>query len=1490
MKKLIKIIFLIVPLLSLGQEQVPVEQYTDRNWSSYISYDLAGNTLSKGLNYFNYFGNADQSQTWDVLTGKIWAGESRYDNFNRPAITTLNAPVDDGSLSGPYYFKYRPAFIRTDIPPSSGTYTPLSLDNYDTSSTLYNPPKLSNANDGLSSNTLGWYYSDQNTYDPYQDQTDYPYLRTIYSILNPGTVLGVVGGNKVLIDRNKEEWVQQYIFQMRLEKPEGTAAFYDPFAGREVVKTVVRDVHGIETVMFTDTDGNTLSASRSGNEDFPTGQHRPQSAVYSEILDNGFVDIHIPNDCGGLVTVANLTPDHNVRIHDLITEELVPVIDISQGVSLLPGFYRFEDQNNFYGEKLEANDPVPSLQVHYNVNYYDQSTNEFDNAGRMLKSNQIIGLETNNQYNSLSQLMSSTGDGEGSAAFKYRKDGQIRFSQNSEQALQHHFSYTNYDELGRPIETGVYLRSDVLFQSLDPIVDDLDGLPLNGRSEQLFTVYDVADSNELPLVLNRCALPDPDYKQTFLSGNVSYTYTQNPNTNKTWYSYDVYGRVRWVIQKMPDLECLQTLEYTYDPINSNVTRVEYQKHTQDRFIHMYDYDMAGHLTTVKTSIDDNPANYTRQARYKYNESGSLVRTELGRDLQGIDYTYNLNGQLKAINHPSIDPNLDPGNDGPLSAGHNGFAPDVFGMALDYHQKDYLRLNSPRPITTSVSGQDQFNGNIKASRWNTQVPSATQNAYTYQYHKNNWLSEALYGNAAADAVITASADYVEKATYDPNGNILTLKRNGYTDGTGTRSMDALEYHYDGNKLQYVKDPADNPDTGRYKDIRDQELLLQVGSNTTAADNYLYNSLGQLLFNVQEKVGYKYCASGQVSKIYTTSPTETFELLTLENWDYEHTGSANSEINKWSTGLPMITTAIGLQDAGCTDIATYPHNLGLEFLDEGTSETKIRITSNSFLQLGLDVLVDKNLYNTIPLVSGDPDTALIATQQSQDVQPKITVTLKKPTGVPITSWEVYANSSTDPQTEYCGHLYLQHLEYTYTSTTSEEYLILEVSRQMQNPVTGVLPRLKQRMLIDNVKVEVATQDKVTFYYNDRGQRIRKQTFVSPILTNYVYYIRDVQGNVIAVYNRTVTGLPSDGRTETHLVERTVYGIGRIGIFKGGLDEPNYTLYELTDHLGNVRAVIRKLGSGALAMTAKADYYPFGMPMPAHQVTDSNYRYEFQGQEKDPETGMEAFELRLWEGRLGRWLTVDPMGQYDSPYLGMGNNPINRIDPSGGSDGGPGDDDPIINLFKPLDCVFGGYNSTVNSTDNVDFSWQPLTKNILIDYLSPKYPGLSKEALYSTAGQSFEKAATTFLMTNTLLNGFVPSVDQSSESIPDGYSSIQVSTNKGVGFAINQNYVEMKTKDVTLTKQIRTFINELKILGDNPLYSNKPVSLTFVTLADNSINWAVKTEIDKQLGLNGPFSKMVHIITYYKMTDGHMRISLQEKGQSPSSHFFSNDVILK
>ena len=62
---------------------------------------------------------------------------------------------------------------------------------------------------------------------------------------------------------------------------------------------------------------------------------------------------------------------------------------------------------------------------------------------------------------------------------------------------------------------------------------------------------------------------------------------------------------------------------------------------------------------------------------------------------------------------------------------------------------------------------------------------------------------------------------------------------------------------------------------------------------------------------------------------------------------------------------------------------------------------------------------------------------------------------------------------------------------------------------------------------------------------------------------------------------------------------------------------------------------------------------------------YRYGYQGQyaERDRETEWNSFELRQYDAVTGRWLSPDPYGQYNSPYVGMGNDWPNQVDPDGG-----------------------------------------------------------------------------------------------------------------------------------------------------------------------------------------------------------------------------------
>jgi len=127
---------------------------------------------------------------------------------------------------------------------------------------------------------------------------------------------------------------------------------------------------------------------------------------------------------------------------------------------------------------------------------------------------------------------------------------------------------------------------------------------------------------------------------------------------------------------------------------------------------------------------------------------------------------------------------------------------------------------------------------------------------------------------------------------------------------------------------------------------------------------------------------------------------------------------------------------------------------------------------------------------------------------------------------------------------------------------------------------------------------------------------------------------------------------------------------------------------------------------------DYYPFGMPMPNRNIQDANgYRYAYQGQEKDPETGKEAFELRLWDGRIGRWLTTDPYRQHFSPYMAMGNNPISSIDPDGGASCGGAGEPP---------CPDGGWQMDLNevvvtgsASGNIDRNYWSSEVNSQYDY---------------------------------------------------------------------------------------------------------------------------------------------------------------------------------
>ena len=85
--------------------------------------------------------------------------------------------------------------------------------------------------------------------------------------------------------------------------------------------------------------------------------------------------------------------------------------------------------------------------------------------------------------------------------------------------------------------------------------------------------------------------------------------------------------------------------------------------------------------------------------------------------------------------------------------------------------------------------------------------------------------------------------------------------------------------------------------------------------------------------------------------------------------------------------------------------------------------------------------------------------------------------------------------------------------------------------------------------------------------------------------------------------------------------------------------------------------------------SDYYPYGVQMPGRSFQSDEYRYGFQGQEKDDEVKGEGnsinFKYRMHDPRIGRFFAVDPLASsypHNSPYAFSENIVINAIELEG------------------------------------------------------------------------------------------------------------------------------------------------------------------------------------------------------------------------------------
>lgn len=518
-------------------------------------------------------------------------------------------------------------------------------------------------------------------------------------------------------------------------------------------------------------------------------------------------------------------------------------------------------------------------EYHYTLFYYDQSGNLVQTvppAGvDRLEANEL-GNEPNHRmvtrywYNSRNQLIKQITPDGGTKEFWYNDAGLLRFSQNSDQALENEYSYTSYDEHARIIETGVIEVAEV--SDIEAQLNSLN-YPQEGdleRSEVVQHIYDDAANTWQRNLRNRIAS--------------SQTLDENEAVaTRTDYSYDAHGNVAETRKFIQDLG-EKRISYDYDLLSGNVNEVAYQKGEEDQFLHRYQYDADNRLTKVFSSRDGYL--WHNDARYYYYAHGPLARKELGEtNVQGMDYVYSLQGWLKGMNSNTLNSARDPGKDG-----LNGFespiyqsaASDLYGYSLSYYNNDYtpigdisLQNSFEAPIPDGSTQRDLYNGNIAYAMNAVNGMLQTHNSpttYAYTYDQLNrltgmqsFLGEGVLENNVWEVSNTRLGPYGSAYTYDANGNFESLKR-WNANAQGQRSlMDNFTYRYtlDGsgdrlnNQLIHVNDSA--PANLFEEDLDDQSDLAN-------AQNYTYDWRGNMIADQAAGISeMRYNSYGKIQSI-------------------------------------------------------------------------------------------------------------------------------------------------------------------------------------------------------------------------------------------------------------------------------------------------------------------------------------------------------------------------------------------------------------------------------------------------------------------------------------------------------------------------------------------------------------------------------------------------------------------------------------------------
>jgi RHS repeat-associated protein len=886
-------------------------------------------------------------------------------------------------------------------------------------------------------------------------------------------------------------------------------------------------------------------------------------------------------------------------------------------------------------------------EYHYTLYYFDQAGNLTQTVPpqgvKPLSDPQVIAFTAGNKtepphtmltqykYNASNQLIWQKTPDAGESQFWYNEKSQLRLSQNAQQLKDSTYSYTRYDEQGRIAEVGELLNGQLTY-----MVDSLESLSFPNQNDYL-----LADITRTHYDFAKPGLSD-EFTQQFLRNRVAYVEVlekNQPDTIATYYTYDIHGNVKSLLQQLPGLQVKRT-DYVYDLISGKVNYVMYEYGKKDQLIHRYAYDADNRSIDVFTSTDG--FIWDKEANYAYYLHGPLARTELGEyRLQGLDHYYTLQGWIKGVNSYFLDPGVD-------GSGDSAVPLDEFSYNLGYFKDDYTAKGIP--LSNNVAfhfgtldyqglygNTGLYNGNIswmatdlkKIGEMKGNREEGLQ-GMLYQYDQLHRIRQSRSLIVSEGARGAAPMAYDEDYTYDANGNILTLQRRDHQ--AALKDNFTYGYYTGTNKLrQLIPVERDTVYNGGaitsnqkvYRNITIQgtsyvqpgaDVILKATENIDISDNFdvaddanfhayvlpdeegvfLYDAIGNLIWDQEEGVKISWNPYGKVRQVVKGDTTTI---------SFRYDGSGNRVEKKIVRPDKTIITRY-VRDAGGNVMTVYNDSILSEQPIYGSSRVGLYRggRTEGHRTLGYKNYEMSNHLGNVMVVISDKK-------------------LWKDNAV------VYENNFASSKMPF---------ESDGTIVMSLDSGRLKASGASQS--NSVSMRIKTeagtqyRVSFD---IDVTSGGIITAIANDANTHQNLESLDLTDNGSYSYEFTATGNATLVLFSNSVAG-PRD------------FYIDSVVIMNLALD----TGYKL-----------------AADVISTNDYYPFGLAMEGRNFSNASYRYGFNGKEKEDggEFGETHYDygFRIYNPTIGRFLSVDPLTQsYPelTPFQYASNSPIMNIDLDG------------------------------------------------------------------------------------------------------------------------------------------------------------------------------------------------------------------------------------